>query len=154
RTLPGPRSPSSSAAAARATSTSPPIASLTRISIPKRRKGSPSDLQKSGRHGRGTSPPGGSPMRTRFRDRASHITLAVVLGMAPLFVAHAGEWPMLGRDATRNAVSPEKIAPTHWQVARGQNVRWEAQLGYGTLASPVVAGGLVWVGTDNRSPRD
>jgi outer membrane protein assembly factor BamB/precorrin-6B methylase 2 len=46
-------------------------------------------------------------------------------------------------------------APLHWQVGRTpRNVRWQAQLGSLSFASPVVAGGLVWVGTNNDRPRD
>jgi outer membrane protein assembly factor BamB/precorrin-6B methylase 2 len=70
---------------------------------------------------------------------------------------------MLGRDATRNPVSPEKGPPLRWQTeARDNgfllrpswNLKWEAALGYGNVANPVVAGGLVWVGTNNARPRD
>jgi outer membrane protein assembly factor BamB len=70
---------------------------------------------------------------------------------------------MMGRTNTRNAVSTEKSAPLHWQfetkkgdriVRPARNVKWEAQLGSGNFASPVVADGLVWVGTNNSNPRD
>ena len=76
-------------------------------------------------------------------------------------VTDAEDWPMFGRDATRNAVSPEKNAPTDWDVgefdrktgrwvkAKARNIKWTAQLGSQTMGDPVVAGGLVWVGTNN-----
>jgi tetratricopeptide (TPR) repeat protein len=35
-----------------------------------------------------------------------------------------------------------------------RNTRWTARLGSGNFARPVVAGGLVWVGTNNRHPRN
>ena len=77
------------------------------------------------------------------------------------------DWPMLGRDGTRNAVSPEKNPPTFWQIkgvptkfdeeGRGieeavesKNIKWMAELGHLTLGDPVISGGLVWVGTNNR----
>src|SRR5262245_38744119 len=82
----------------------------------------------------------------------------------------ADDWPMFGRDKTRNAVSPEKNPPTEWQIkgaakrivdnkvvethAEDRNVKWSARLGSITTASPVVAGGLVWIGTNNEHPRD
>jgi outer membrane protein assembly factor BamB len=75
----------------------------------------------------------------------------------------AADWPMLGRTPTRNAVSPEKNAPVHWQlevrknnflVQPAQNIKWVGQLGHRNFAPPVVAGGLVWVGTNNEQPRD
>jgi outer membrane protein assembly factor BamB len=77
--------------------------------------------------------------------------------------AAAEDWPMLGRDSSRVAVSREKNPPTRWQVEKrengflvqpGWNVRWEAALGTGNFAPPIVAGGLVWVGTNNAQPRD
>jgi outer membrane protein assembly factor BamB len=71
---------------------------------------------------------------------------------------------MFGRDRTHNAVSPEKGAPTDWQIEvraeQGQaakaarNIKWVAKLGGPSLGGPVVANGLVWVGTNNAHPRD
>jgi outer membrane protein assembly factor BamB/tRNA A58 N-methylase Trm61 len=73
-----------------------------------------------------------------------------------------GDWPMLGRDATRNSVSPEKNPPLDWDVGEfdrvedkwvgARNVKWTAQLGSQTNGTPVVADGLVWIGTNNRQP--
>src|SRR5437588_11516324 len=77
--------------------------------------------------------------------------------------ARAADWPVFGRDATRNAVSPEKGPPIRWQtearengflVRPGWNVKWQAALGEINFAAPVVSGGLVWVGTNNANPRD
>src|SRR5262249_21685797 len=74
----------------------------------------------------------------------------------------AADWPMLGRDGTRNAVSPERGAPILWSAeARGINrltdksrgVRWTARLGWQTFSSPVVANGLVWIGTSQVGNR-
>ncbi|MEJ7593949.1 MAG: PQQ-binding-like beta-propeller repeat protein, partial [Planctomycetaceae bacterium] len=68
----------------------------------------------------------------------------------------ADDWPMLGRDGARNSVSLEQNAPTVWSVeAREEGrliretrgVRWSAPLGAETFSSPVVANGLVWIGT-------
>jgi outer membrane protein assembly factor BamB len=78
-------------------------------------------------------------------------------GAAPLPRRHVTDWPMFGRDGTRNAVSPEKDPPTSWYVEgkRRTNIKWEADLGNGAnCSSPVVAGGLVWIGTNNARPRD
>ena len=63
---------------------------------------------------------------------------------------------MLGRDGTRNGVSPERGAPTVWSVEAHEDgrliretrgVRWAAALGSSTFSSPVIASGLVWIGT-------
>jgi outer membrane protein assembly factor BamB len=71
---------------------------------------------------------------------------------------------MLGRDETRNGVSPEQGAPVDWQVEsrdpatgavrKSRNIKWSAKLGQRSLGGPVVANGLVWVGTNNEQPRD
>jgi hypothetical protein len=76
----------------------------------------------------------------------------------------ATDWPMFGRDQTRNAVSPEKNPPVSWMVevdpqgqpllGRGQNVKWIARLGDLSFGGPVVANGYVWIGTNNEQPRD
>jgi len=79
---------------------------------------------------------------------------------ALLFVftaARADDWPMWGRDQTRNMVSPEKNPPTDWQVdgvKAARNIKWSAQLGSRCMAAPVVANSLVWIGTNNANPRD
>ncbi|HIG29210.1 MAG TPA: hypothetical protein EYQ50_16040 [Verrucomicrobiales bacterium] len=75
----------------------------------------------------------------------------------------AADWPMRGKDASRNAVSMEKNAPLDWEVVtergkvlekKSRNLRWSAQLGSVTWCDPVIANGLVWVGTNNEKPRD
>jgi outer membrane protein assembly factor BamB len=76
----------------------------------------------------------------------------------------AEDWPTLGRDRTHNAVSPEKNAPTDWQfeikddkgkVTKAEkNIKWSAKLGSRSLGGPIVANGLVWVGTNNDGLRD
>jgi outer membrane protein assembly factor BamB len=70
---------------------------------------------------------------------------------------------MFGRNGSRNAVSREKKVPVRWQIEERDNGRltqpawnvlWQADLGSSCFASPVVSGGLVWVGTNNSKPRD
>ena len=65
-----------------------------------------------------------------------------------------GDWPMFGRDATRNSVSLETNPPLWWDARTGQNIKWQAGIGFFALSQPVVADGLVWIGTDNQNPRD
>ena len=79
--------------------------------------------------------------------------------------ALAADWPMYGRDGTRNAVSPEKNPPTNWQVElhdeagqvtkSARNVKWHAAIGSNayTFGSPVVSEGLVWFCTNNQEHR-
>jgi outer membrane protein assembly factor BamB len=74
----------------------------------------------------------------------------LVLALLPAAAAPAADWPMLGRDATRNAVSPEKNPPITWQTGEpGKNIKWQAPLGSTSYSDPVVSNGLVWVGTNN-----
>jgi outer membrane protein assembly factor BamB len=79
-------------------------------------------------------------------------------------MVQAGDWPMLGRDQTRNPVSPEKGAAAFWQVEKrddqggviqpARNIKWTARLGAVSYGDPVIANGLVWVGTNNLQPGD
>lgn len=75
--------------------------------------------------------------------------------------AVAADWPMLGRDGTRNGVSTEVGAPTEWSIEErkddrviqpSRGVRWSSPLGSQTHSSPVVSGGLVWIGTNSVRP--
>jgi outer membrane protein assembly factor BamB len=48
----------------------------------------------------------------------------------------------------------EPALPRRWDTATGENVRWVAELGSYSYGGPVVAGGKVFVGTNNAQPRD
>lgn len=80
------------------------------------------------------------------------VGLMALIALYPLAVAD--DWPMLGRDKTRNAVSPEKNPPIEWDIQTGKNIKWQAKLGTLTFAAPAVADGLLWVATNNGQPRD
>lgn len=92
--------------------------------------------------------------------------LAVAAGLLPALAlsAASADWPTWGRDATRNAVSPEAGAPLDFEfpvpaadgrpAKAGRGVAWAAELGSRTIGTPVVAGGLVWIGTNTRPPAD
>ena len=47
-----------------------------------------------------------------------------------------------------------KGLPTTWDVKTGKNVKWVAELGSQSYGNPVVAGGVVLVGTNNEAMRD
>jgi outer membrane protein assembly factor BamB len=76
-------------------------------------------------------------------------------------ISSAADWPQFGRDGTRNAVSLERNPPLRWDVGKtsdakpilrqgmSSNIKWSAPLGSMTYGDPVVANGLVWVGTNN-----
>ena len=80
--------------------------------------------------------------------------------------AGSGDWPMWGRDQTRNMVSSEKGLPKTFVAgkfvgatdridpASTKNVKWIAKLGSQSYGNPTVADGRIYVGTNNDSPRD
>ena len=65
-----------------------------------------------------------------------------------------GDWPMWGGTPDRNMVSNMKGLPTEWDVKTKKNVKWVAELGSQSYGNPVVAGGMVFVGTNNEAVRD
>src|SRR6266478_1460319 len=84
-----------------------------------------------------------------------------ILGIpAALFLVWAsepnagGDWPMWGGTPDRNMVSSMKGIPTTWDVKTKKNVKWVAELGSQSYGNPVVAGGMVFVGTNNENTKD
>jgi outer membrane protein assembly factor BamB len=65
-----------------------------------------------------------------------------------------GDWPMWGGTPDRNMVSNMKGLPAEWDVKTKKNVKWVADLGSQSYGNPVVAGGMVFVGTNNELVRD
>jgi outer membrane protein assembly factor BamB len=66
-------------------------------------------------------------------------------------------WPLFGGSLQRNMVNTfEKNIPTDWDVEEGhmKNVKWAAKLGSRAYGGPVVAGGKVFVCTNNEAPRN
>src|SRR5262245_55589104 len=64
-------------------------------------------------------------------------------------------WHMFGGTLQRNFVNTtDKGLPDEWDVENGTNVRWTADVGSKGYGGPIVAGGRVFVGTNNDSPRD
>jgi outer membrane protein assembly factor BamB len=66
-------------------------------------------------------------------------------------------WPMYGGDLSRNFVNlVEKNIPTTWSVKNGaeKNIKWSQKLGTEAYGGPIVAGGKVFVGSNNGVPRN
>src|SRR5262249_7930051 len=64
-------------------------------------------------------------------------------------------WPMYGGDLSRNLVNlKEKGISTTWDVEKNTNIKWSVDLGSKAYGGPVVAGGRIFVGTNNDLPRD
>lgn len=67
------------------------------------------------------------------------------------------ESPMFGGTPARNLANPlAKNLPNDWNVKEGErkNVRWAVDLGSVAYGGPVIAGGKVFVGTNNEKARD
>src|SRR5688572_26583959 len=65
-----------------------------------------------------------------------------------------GDWPMWGGSPDRNMVSNAKGLPSDWDVKTKKNIKWIATLGSQSYGNAVVAGGMVFVGTNNEGLRD
>jgi len=81
------------------------------------------------------------------------IILSAVVVLAASSAVSA-DWPMWGGTPSRNMVSTMTGLPTTWDVKTGKNVKWVAELGSQSYGNPVVANGVVMVGTNNEAMRD
>jgi outer membrane protein assembly factor BamB len=68
--------------------------------------------------------------------------------------AQAADQPQWGQAWSRNMVSDERGLPDSFDPEIGRNIKWSAEIGTETHSSPVVAGGRVYIGTNNGHPRD
>jgi outer membrane protein assembly factor BamB len=81
----------------------------------------------------------------------------LAVGAALLFSlcsAAASDQPQWGQTWSRNMVSDERGLPDAFDPQTGRNIRWSAALGTEAHSSPVIAGGRVYIGTNNGNPRD
>jgi outer membrane protein assembly factor BamB len=75
--------------------------------------------------------------------------------LQPKPVVH--QWPMFGGTPQRNMVNLlARNLPVEWEVEPGKrkNIKWVADLGSKAYGVPVIAGGRIFVGTNNQKPRD
>src|SRR5438552_2950940 len=68
-------------------------------------------------------------------------------------------WPMFGGSPARNMVNTTaRNLPVKWTDDEGDpikaNILWSADLGSRANGGPIVAGGKVFVGTNNQNPRN
>lgn len=95
----------------------------------------------------------------------THFNTAIALAAA--LVVHAEDWPQWGgNDVGRNMYSSAKGLLDRFEpgklksgteeidLATTKNVKWAVKLGSQSYGNPVVAGGRIFVGTNNESPRD
>lgn len=81
------------------------------------------------------------------------LSACLLLGAA-CFAASATDQPQWGQAWSRNMISVETNLPDFFDPASGTNIEWSAELGTETYSSPVIAGGRVYIGTNNNHPRD
>jgi len=101
-----------------------------------------------------------------MRIHLNRQALAAALTLSAAAMVSAADWPMWGYGPSRNMVSAETNLVTEFDpgqfvgnteeidMATTKNVRWVAKLGSQAYGNPVVAGGKVFVGTNNEAPRD
>ncbi|HSC28903.1 MAG TPA: PQQ-binding-like beta-propeller repeat protein [Vicinamibacterales bacterium] len=93
-----------------------------------------------------------------MKRHAFAITALLTIGGGLAFTAinepPPTEWPMWGGTPDRNMVSSMKGLPTSWDIKTKKNIKWVAELGSQTYGNPVVANGVVLVGTNNEAPKD
>jgi outer membrane protein assembly factor BamB len=77
------------------------------------------------------------------------VVCSVVIGIAP-----GADQPQWGERYSRNMVSSEKGLADSFDIESGNGIKWVAQLGSETHATPIVGGGRVYIGANNTSPRD
>ena len=92
-------------------------------------------------------------MRKVFFDALFGRILLVAAGLWGLQATGADQ-PQWGQAWSRNMVSEEKGLPESFDPKTGRNVKWVARLGTDSYATPIVAGGRVYIGTNNQNPRD
>ena len=93
-------------------------------------------------------------MLIRMKSRGSWVLAGCVSALMVVACLHAEDRPQWGERSSRNMVSPETGLPEAFDPTTGQNIKWTAQLGTETHATPVVANGRVLIGTNNNDPRN
>ena len=83
-----------------------------------------------------------------------HSLVTLTVPMLIVAICHAADQPQWGQRHTRNMVSEEKGLPDAFDPATNTNIKWVAKLGSQAHSTPVVAAGRVFIGTNNKDPRD
>ncbi len=91
-------------------------------------------------------------LRTGGSFSASAVLIIIV--MATPLGARAADQPQWGQDWSRNMVSSETNLPDSFDPDTGRNLKWITDLGTQTHSTPIVAGGRIYIGTNNGNPRD
>jgi outer membrane protein assembly factor BamB len=82
------------------------------------------------------------------------LIFSLALFAAAAFPLVSQDWPMWGGTPHRNMISEMKKLPEQWDVESGKNIKWKAEIGTDSYGNPVVAGGKIFLGTNNANPRN
>lgn len=64
--------------------------------------------------------------------------------------AQKADWPMWRGNPSRNRVAEDTGIPAQWNLKTRENVKWIVPLGSPTYGAPVIAGGKLFIGTNNK----
>ena len=94
------------------------------------------------------------PAQPMKRNLLCPLLFSALAWGALLLPARAADQAQWGQAWSRNMVSEETGLPESFDPQTGRNILWSAELGTETHSSPVVAGGRIYIGTNNGHPRD
>jgi outer membrane protein assembly factor BamB len=94
------------------------------------------------------------PMFTRANCRRWLGPGVLICGLVLPGGLGAADRPQWGEAWSRNMVSDETALPDSFDPVSGRNIKWTARLGTETHATPVIARGRVYLGTNNEQPRN
>ena len=90
----------------------------------------------------------------RHRLTPVWLTACLCVVLASTAPGWAADQPQWGQAWSRNMTSEERGLPDSFDPPTGKNVLWTAELGTETHGTPIIAGGRVYIGTNNGHPRD
>jgi outer membrane protein assembly factor BamB len=88
------------------------------------------------------------------KSRLSSVFKKLIVFAIALCSVSAADQPQWGQAWTRNMVSDETGLPSDFDPISGRNIKWTAKLGTESHSTPVIAGGRVYIGTNNGEPRN
>jgi outer membrane protein assembly factor BamB len=91
-------------------------------------------------------------MHRKFRN--THCFPALLFFFLLMLPLISQDWPMWGGTPQRNMVATIKPLPSSWDIKTNRNIKWKAAIGDTSYGNPVVAGGKVFIGTNNGNPRN
>src|SRR5512137_1860257 len=89
-----------------------------------------------------------------MRRTGFFLCVAAIVWSSCLQKVAGKDQPQWGEAWSRNMVSSETGLAESFDPATGRNIKWIAELGTETHGTPVIAGGRVYIGTNNGRPRD